>query len=233
MWLNRTTNSLRPHDWEVTRLFKLLLAFAQKQLNQGTPDIYVIMMVADTLAPNRRQVICNHHADSAMTIMALGPYHTSCISRYSHKRNRIKGEQGSATHMILQYWWVRPLVEITHNAARLNGPNHRASTKILILASQQYKLHTTSALYITRQRTGDQLGHMSPAGICRHYHFDTLPSRASHSNLSWWRHQMETFSALLVLCAGNSPVTGEFPSQRPVTRSFDVVFDLRLTKTVE
>ena len=39
---------------------------------------------------------------------------------------------------------------------------------------------------------------------------------------AWWRHQMETFSALLVLCAGNSPVTGEFPSQRPVTRSFDV-----------
>ena len=34
----------------------------------------------------------------------------------------------------------------------------------------------------------------------------------------WWRHQMESFSALLALCAGNSPVTGEFPSQRPVTR---------------
>ena len=34
----------------------------------------------------------------------------------------------------------------------------------------------------------------------------------------WWRHQMEAFSALLALCAGNSPVTGEFPSQRPVTR---------------
>ena len=32
---------------------------------------------------------------------------------------------------------------------------------------------------------------------------------------------METFSALLTLCAGNSPVTGEFPSQRPVTRGFD------------
>ena len=42
-----------------------------------------------------------------------------------------------------------------------------------------------------------------------------------------WRHQMETFSALLALCAGNSPVTGEFPSQRPVTHSFDVFFDLR------
>ena len=39
---------------------------------------------------------------------------------------------------------------------------------------------------------------------------------------------METFSALLALCAGNSPVTGEFLSQRPVTQSFDLFFDLRL-----
>ena len=48
--------------------------------------------------------------------------------------------------------------------------------------------------------------------------------------IAWWRHQMEAFSALLALCAGNSPVTGEFSSQRPVTRSFDVSFDLRLKK---
>ena len=44
---------------------------------------------------------------------------------------------------------------------------------------------------------------------------------------TWWRHQMETFSALLALCVGNSPVTGGFPPQRQVTRSFDVFFDLR------
>ena len=44
---------------------------------------------------------------------------------------------------------------------------------------------------------------------------------------SWWRHQMETFSALLAICAGNAPVPGEFPAQRPVTRSSDVFFDLR------
>ena len=36
--------------------------------------------------------------------------------------------------------------------------------------------------------------------------------------------------ALLALCAGNWPVTGEFPAQRPVTRSLDVFFDLRLNK---
>ena len=47
---------------------------------------------------------------------------------------------------------------------------------------------------------------------------------------SWWRHLIEAFSALLVICAGNSPVTGEFPAQRPVTRSFSVFFDLRLNK---
>ena len=41
---------------------------------------------------------------------------------------------------------------------------------------------------------------------------------------------METFSTLLAICAGNSPVPGEFPAQRPVTQSFDVFFDLRLNK---
>ena len=44
------------------------------------------------------------------------------------------------------------------------------------------------------------------------------------NDLSWRRHQMETFSALLVICAVNSPVPGEFPAQRPVTLSFDVFF---------
>ena len=41
---------------------------------------------------------------------------------------------------------------------------------------------------------------------------------------------METFSALLAIYAGNSPVTGEFPAQGPVTRSFDVFSDLRLNE---
>ena len=49
-------------------------------------------------------------------------------------------------------------------------------------------------------------------------------------NLAWLRHQMDTFSALLAICAGNSLVTGEFPEQRPVTKSFYVFFDLRLNK---
>ena len=43
----------------------------------------------------------------------------------------------------------------------------------------------------------------------------------------WWRHQMETFSALLALVRG---IHRWFPSQRPVARSFDVFSDLRLNK---
>ena len=35
---------------------------------------------------------------------------------------------------------------------------------------------------------------------------------------------METFSALLAICARNSPVTGEFPAQRPVAWGFDDFF---------
>ena len=55
-------------------------------------------------------------------------------------------------------------------------------------------------------------------GKIEHYRNNKTQQRTN----PWWRHQMETFSALLAICAGNSPVIGEFPSQRPVTRSFDV-----------
>ena len=70
---------------------------------------------------------------------------------------------------------------------------------------------------------------------CAHYHFVTTEythlyflnsimtlNKQSARAISWWRHQMETFSALLAFCAGNSPVIGEFPAQRPVTPSFEI-----------
>ena len=64
------------------------------------------------------------------------------------------------------------------------------------------------------------------------YLYVRLKARKSVTNTgkSWWRNQMETFSALLAICAGNSTLTGRFPAQRPVTRSFDVFFGLRLNK---
>ena len=64
---------------------------------------------------------------------------------------------------------------------------------------------------------------------CACMYFESL-MLMSDPLMSWWRHQMEISSAVLALCAGNSPVTGEFPTQRPVTLSFDVFFDVRLNK---
>ena len=55
-------------------------------------------------------------------------------------------------------------------------------------------------------------------------------NKKTEYNKTWWRHQMETFSALLAIYAGNSPVSGEFLAQRPVTQSFDVFFNPRLIK---
>ena len=51
----------------------------------------------------------------------------------------------------------------------------------------------------------------------------------------WWisdyiYYKICRLSALLAICAGNSPVPGEFPAQRPVTRNFDVFFDLHPKK---
>ena len=65
--------------------------------------------------------------------------------------------------------------------------------------------------------------------------WETMENRETNGRVEWWchpwgRYQMETFSALLAPCVGNSPVTGEFPSQKPVTRSFNLFYDLRLNK---
>ena len=53
---------------------------------------------------------------------------------------------------------------------------------------------------------------------------------AGDFRISWWRHQMEAFAALLDLFEGNPPVTGGLPLQRPMTQSLDVFFDLPLNK---
>ena len=49
-------------------------------------------------------------------------------------------------------------------------------------------------------------------------------------HVPWWRLRMETLTALLALCAGNSLATSEFPSQKPATRNLGVLFDLCLNK---
>ena len=68
-----------------------------------------------------------------------------------------------------------------------------------------------------------ELGHLQVVSV-RSWRFQ-CNDRTMMTSSNW-----NIFRVILTLCAGNSPVTGEFPSQRPVTRSFDVFFDLRLNK---
>ena len=57
-------------------------------------------------------------------------------------------------------------------------------------------------------------------------------NKEARLHISWWRHQMETISPLLAFCAGNSPVSGEFPAQRRLLRRFGVFFVLCLNKAL-
>ena len=68
---------------------------------------------------------------------------------------------------------------------------------------------------------GDLFTHCSDLS---HIIWETMPGIYIYKVAQWWRHQMETFSVWLAICAGNSPVPVEFPSQRPVTRSFPIFF---------
>ena len=100
------------------------------------------------------------------------------------------------------FWSYQPFSNDTREASTYISENHFNGTK------------KTSELIITGRLWDKSAGDRS-LFVCSD---------------SWWRHQMETFSMLLAICAGNSPVPGEFPTQRSVTRSFDVFFDMRLNR---
>ena len=104
-------------------------------------------------------------------------------------------------------------------ACRLTAPRHHLNQSWLItngffLAFSLWQFHRKCSSYLSLVWILNQL-------ISR---LQRYLSRGQW--VTWWRHQIETFSALLAICAGNSPVPGEFPAKRPVTRSFDVFFDL-------
>ena len=112
-----------------------------------------------------------------------------------------------------------------YNSCSVSDPNQRSSggkilsnsqvlMPILICLTAENKIHIFSiTLYVL--------------ALWQSVYEMPMPTVAS---LALGRHQMKIFPALLSLYEGNSPVTGEYPSQRPVTRSFDVFFDLWLNK---
>ena len=98
---------------------------------------------------------------------------------------------------------------------------HQNNILLIPFIRYLYTVHVASISFKTIIATADK-GNKLTHYMSKPY-INVMPT-------TWWRHLMETFPALLAFCAGNSPVPGEFPTQMPVTRSFDVFFDLRLNK---
>ena len=108
-----------------------------------------------------------------------------------------------------QHWFRQWLVAWRHQA--IAWPNvDWSSVKScdIHLRAVSQEIFTTSVLDMSLTVTNFQIAVMSTRDQCM--------MTSSDDNIS--------------LCAGNSPIIGEFPSQRPVTRTFDVFFDLRLNK---
>ena len=117
------------------------------------------------------------------------------------------------------------------------SPGGLSSSNSLYLLGGRNLNSTTSHTYPTMHQShipqciilSQKCAHVCPNGalwdICLMDLWDWIRA------VTWWRHQMVTCSTLLAICAVNSPVTGEFTAQRPVTRSFDVFFDLRLNNS--
>ena len=84
------------------------------------------------------------------------------------------------------------------------------------------------ALYIKDQKVGwlrfDNNGIVLKVCVLHNSTFLMEWTRILSNVFSWWYHQMKVCPTFLVLCEGNPPITGGFPSYRPMRRSFDVFY---------
>ena len=72
------------------------------------------------------------------------------------------------------------------------------------------QISSVLSIFVSHQLSPEILADLpakSNQGVIYGTHF-TKTLSAHNWNLAWWRHQMETFTKLLALCVGNSPVTG-------------------------
>ena len=92
--------------------------------------------------------------------------------------------------------------------------NHQSSASLAIV----WGIHRDRWIPRTKGQLRGKCFHLMTSSWIKHecYHDDVIK----------WKH----FPRYWPFVRGISPVTGEFPAQRPVTRSFDVSFDLHLNK---
>ena len=114
---------------------------------------------------------------------------------------------------------------VFHTLTKLN------QTRVSTTAANRVKYYYCQCYHYYHESIWQNVKSIPPLFICTSLiSLDAWLPKICIQTISRWRHQMETISPLRALCEGNPPVTGGFPSQRPVTWSFDVFFDLCLKK---
>ena len=140
-----------------------------------------------------------------------------CYYRKISNIRRTKSQNLNDAHLVLKSSLPNPLKPCVKSRTKMKLEQRLQAMLQLHLSDRQFNCLLRCAL----DSRLDGIVHLYDA-ICDTD--TTFPFMIRQWQWSWWRHQMETFLALLAICAGNSPVSGEFPAQRPVTRSFDVFF---------
>ena len=141
-----------------------------------------------------------------------------CLSRKSSWMQKILLWRGSA---VISLWITRNFYD-----AKMPVSTIQDTSRNMLQVSDL--LHFVVVLFVNLPTssgvTSLTLGsHVPPYAMKQPWRIRANTSReqllADKITIAWWRHQMETFSALLA---------GEFSAQRPTTRTFGVFFDLRL-----
>ena len=106
--------------------------------------------------------------------------------------------------------WKKHHQNILNPIATANGALLRKPIRRKFSVHSLYVFKTIGATICTVDATALSVLTMSPTLSAifdqdKQYHIDWC------KNISLWRHQMEICSALLALCEGNTPVTGEIP----------------------
>ena len=119
------------------------------------------------------------------------------------------GSLGRATDIVFMIFWI------------VNSVNQ--SNKQIILRCYLLVDATNVSLYLVTAMactvllaSSHQLNWLAARFHLNLVAFESSPGWSAEASnrascRTWWRHQMEIFSALLAICAGNSPITGLFP----------------------
>ena len=121
--------------------------------------------------------------------------------------------------LILSSWWFENINFILQKTKYITNRFY-LTAKIIWTQSVKQMIALTANTESINSRQGQTLNKNTPEKTYGH----------SLISIDMMTSSNGKFSALLAICAGKSPVPGEVPRQRPVTRSFDVFFDLRLNK---